>query len=78
MAQSKTYFKKAPDGLSAFSISVEEFDRILDEGYELIVVTTPTTRYTSDIEEWIDYGYIDLIDEDVEVRALHRSFMVKS
>lgn len=70
------------DGVQ-FSMPTTEFDRLVDEGYETIVVVTPTTRYTATVDEWQDYGYFDSVsgaDEggpEVEVIVMHRSYMVR-
>lgn len=59
----------------AYSMPVDEFDRLVDEGYDDIVVITPRQRYIASIDEWLDYSYIDLEDVDVEVRVLQKSYM---
>lgn len=51
----------------------EDFDKWLDEGYDDIVIVCPSKRYVSSIEDWLDYGYLDM-DYDVEVRVLSKSY----
>ena len=58
----------------AHQIEVNEFDRLLDEGYDDILVITLKDRFIASLEDWLDYGYVDL-DGDAEVRVLHRSMM---
>lgn len=77
MPQSKVYFLKATDDRAVFSIPTEEFNNVVDQGYELIAVTTPTSRYVSDVEDWLTIGYTEYDGED-EIMVLHRSFMVKA
>ena len=79
MRQSKTTFFQKGDTKSINDfIPVEDFDQLLDDGYELIVITTPSKRYTATVDDWLDYGYLDLIDEDAEVRVLSRAYMGQS
>lgn len=52
----------------------DSFDDLIDRGYDDILIVCPTKRYIASIDEWLDYGYIDL-DGDVEVRVLHKSYM---
>lgn len=78
MNQQKTYFQAGKAGMLADDIPVDNFDQLVDDGYELIVITTETGRYTTTVEDWQDFGYVDLSDTDVEIRVLHRSYMSKS
>jgi len=70
----KVHFTHVEHDFLAHNIAVDEFDALVDEGYDDIVVITPRNRYIASIDEWLDYGYIDL-DGDTEVRVLHRSYM---
>lgn len=54
-------------------VSADDFDRLIDEGYDDIIILTPKARWVVSIDEWLDYGYIDL-DGDVDVRVLNRSY----
>jgi hypothetical protein len=54
-------------------IMCDEFDRLVDENYDDIVIVTPARRYVSSLDDWLDYGYID-IDGDVDVRVLGRAY----
>jgi hypothetical protein len=74
----KTHFIKAATETAAFDIPVTEFDELVDQGFELITITTPKARYVSSIDDWLDFGYLDLTDSDVEVRTLHTVYMGKS
>ena len=58
----------------AHAIVSDEFDNMLDAGYDDILIITPRGRYIASLDEWLDYSYIDL-DGDVEVRVMHRSYM---
>jgi hypothetical protein len=51
-----------------------EFDRLVDEGYEDMLIITPDSRYVVSIDDWLDYGY-DAVHGGREVRMLHRSFL---
>ena len=51
----------------------DEFDRLVDENYDDIIIITPARRYVSSLDDWLDYGYLDL-SGDVEVRVLGRSY----
>ena len=62
------------DEFLAHAIEIDEFDRLVDEGYDDIVIVSPRGRYIASIDEWLDFGYIDL-DGDTEIRVLHKSFM---
>jgi len=70
----KTHFTHVERDFLAHNINADEFDALVDEGYDDIVVITPKARYIASIDEWLDFGYIDL-DGDTEVRVLHRSYM---
>ena len=74
MRRNKTHYIHTERDFSTFSIESDEFDRLVDEGYESILVVTPRARFIASVDEWLDYGFIDL-DGDVEVRVLHRSYM---
>lgn len=56
------------------SIEVTEFDALVDAGYDDILLITPKGRFIASLEEWLDYGYVDL-DDDVEVRVMQRAYM---
>lgn len=73
-----TYFQDGESKAINDSIPVEDFDQLVDDGYELIVIITPTKRYTASIDEWMDFGYLDLVDQDAEVRVLSRAYMGQS
>lgn len=64
---------ETPSFLAA-NIPTDDFDRLVDEGYDDILVITPRGRYVASIDEWLDYSYIDL-DSDTEIRVMHRSYM---
>ncbi len=55
-------------------LPVDEFDALVDSGYDDIVVVTPRGRWIASIDEWQEYGYVDL-EGDSELRVLHRSYM---
>lgn len=60
--------------IQSASIEVDEFDSLVDDGYDDILVITLKARFVASLEDWLDYGYVDL-EGDVEVRTLHRSYM---
>jgi len=60
-------------GLSFF-IQSSEFDKIVDGGYELIIIVTPKRRYVASVDDWQDYGYYDL-EGDEEILVLNKSYM---
>lgn len=68
----------------SFHLPVDDFDRIVDEGYDVIVFVTSKSRYTAGVDEWQDYGYYDVepgvtnVDPDVEVIRLNKSYMGKA
>jgi hypothetical protein len=65
---------KMPENLGPRCIIPSElFDQWIDEGYDDIVIICPSHRYVSTIDDWLDYGYIDL-DYDVEVRVLPKAY----
>lgn len=55
-------------------VLLDEFDKLVDEGYDDIIILTPDSRWVASIDDFLDYGYIDLAG-DVEVRVLHRSYL---
>jgi hypothetical protein len=55
-------------------VLLEEFDKLVDEGYDDIIIITPDNRYVASIDDFLDYGHLD-VTGDVEVRVLHRSFL---
>lgn len=55
-------------------ITSDDFDLLVDEGYDDILIITPRHRFIASIDEWLDYSYIDL-DGDVEVRTMNKSYM---
>lgn len=65
----------------SFHIPVAEFDRIVDEGYDIISIVTVKGRFTAGVDEWQDYGYYDVepgatnVDPDVEVIRLNKAYM---
>ena len=70
----KVHYVHVEKDFLAHSIEVDEFDALVDEGYDDILVISPKGRFVASLDEWQDFGYIDL-DDDVEVRVLHRSYM---
>lgn len=56
------------------TIEADEFDALLDSGVDDVVVITPKGRYLASIDDWLDFGYMDLIG-DVEVRVLQKAYM---
>jgi hypothetical protein len=59
---------------SGYSLGVDDFDALVDAGFDDILILTPRTRYVATIDDWLDYSYIDL-EGDAEVRTLHKAFM---
>lgn len=72
----KVFIKTAPDG-TRFCLRVGEFNDIVDQGYEFIVIVTPTHRWTSTVEDWQDYGYYSYEDNggQIEITCLSRGYM---
>ena len=59
-------------------VAVTDFDKMVDGGVDDILIITPKGRWLSSLDDWIDYGYVDVEDNDPstdEVRVLHRSYM---
>jgi NDP-sugar pyrophosphorylase family protein len=60
-----------------YSFSDSEFDEIIEAGYDYIVITGPSYRLTSTIDDWLDYG----THEESETRSaivLRTNRMVKA
>ncbi len=74
MARRKVHYIHVEKDFQTFSIDVDEFDTIVDGGYDDILIVTPRARFIASVDEWLDYGYIDL-DGDAEVRSLSRAYM---
>ena len=70
----KVHFIHLEKDFLSHSIEVDEFDTLIAEDYDDICIITPRARYVASLDEWIDYGYIDL-DDDVDIRVLQRSYM---
>lgn len=54
-----------------YSLLVSEFDALVEQGWEHIIVVGPSYRLTSSIEDWLDFGQSGIIgDEDaITLRA---------
>lgn len=72
-AVTKTIHLPEPRGLSFF-LEATDFDAMVDEGVDVLVIVTPSRRYVSAIDDWFDYGYHDL-EGDVDVIVLNKSYM---
>lgn len=70
----RVWTAKVDRPLIAFTIGVDDFDELVNEGWDDIMVVTPHGRYVASLEDWLDYSYIDL-DGDAEVRVMHFSYM---
>lgn len=71
----KSYIlKRSEDVGLTFAINSDEFDRIVDDGYDFIVIVTPARRYTASIDDWYDYSWLD-VDLDTDVRVMRRAEM---
>lgn len=72
---------EGPDNFLTFYIPSDEFDGIVDGGYEVIVFVTHKGRYSATVDEWQDYGYYDVepgqrdSDPDVDVIRMNKSYM---
>jgi hypothetical protein len=79
MPKRKVHFIHIEREFIHFPIEVAEFDALVDEGYDDIVIVSPKGRYIATVDEWLDYGYIDVNDDDgTEVRVLQRSYMARA
>jgi len=60
-----------------YYFTTEKFNDIVDQGYEYIVIVTPTYRLTSTVEDWQDYGYYSFEDNEgrIEIFCLSASHM---
>lgn len=61
------------NGLS-FHLSASLFNTIVDSGCEIIVIITPKRRYVASVDDWMDYGYFD-VDDDEDIIVLNKSYM---
>lgn len=60
--------------LASYAIPTDAFDRMVDDGYDAILIVARGKRYYATVDDWLDYSYID-IRGDEEVRVLNRSYM---
>jgi hypothetical protein len=60
-----------------YHIESEQFNTLVDAGYDYITLLGPNYRLTASIEDWLDYGRYDLVD-DVDVIVLRTSRMEKA
>jgi hypothetical protein len=71
----KTYTIHVPDAKGlAYHLGSELFDSIVDGGYDIILLVTPTRRYITTVEDWQDYGYYD-VDDGEDIIVLNKSYM---
>jgi hypothetical protein len=74
VARRKVHYIHIEKDFLAYSIEVDEFDALVDEGYDDIMLVTPKGRFIASLDEWQEFGYID-IDQGSDVRVLQRSYM---
>jgi hypothetical protein len=42
---------------SSVAILLSQFDKLVDEAVDDIVFITPTSRYITPLDDWLDFGY---------------------
>lgn len=60
-----------------YHVGSDEFNGLVEAGYDYITFLGPSYRLMSSIEDWLDFGRYDMID-DVEVIVLRTSRMEKA
>jgi hypothetical protein len=79
-SQSKVWVQRVFDPLRPareYSIESDEFNRLVDLGYDYITFFGPNYRLTASVDDWLDYGRYDMVD-DVDVIVLRTSRMEKA
>ncbi len=73
----KTHVIKTTEDFSTFVLSTDDFDYLLDHGFDDIAIVTPRGRWVASIDDWLDYSYFDNRDH-VDIRVMNKSYMSKA
>lgn len=69
----KVFELRLPVMLPRVTMDADQFDWLLDAGYDDILVITPIHRYIASLDEWLDFGYVDS-NENGEFRVLPKAY----
>jgi hypothetical protein len=67
----------APRPARQYHLEADVFNMLVEEGFDYITFLGPTFRLTSSVEDWLDYGMYDMVD-DCDVIVMRTSRMEKA
>lgn len=76
MTLPKTKVIRTTDDFSTFILTTDDFDAILDQGFDDIAIVTPRGRWVASVDDWLDYSYFDNRNYQ-DIRVMNKSYMAK-